>query len=217
MTDIPDDLRLAIEDIAAGKPILLSDSPDREDEADVVLAAELVDRRNLLEMYQIAGAGGLFCVPMLPERLETLALEPQTYNRLTIDDITPRDPCKFYTPVDAKQSRTGVSVTDRVAAIDALVHDTAPIYHRDSQLIPSGHTFPLCAAKGGLYERQGHTEGSLALVELAGCDHRIAVITEVMDPETGFPMQGQGLEQLAVKHGLRRTSIEAISTYLQST
>lgn len=192
----------AIEDIKAGKMIILVDSEDRENEGDLVCAAQFTDKEkvNFMATY----GRGLICFPMEGDRLRQLGL-----NRM-VDDLSLGDKhgTAFTVSVDAKNgTTTGISAQDRATTIQVLIDPkTTP-----SDLMKPGHLFPLQAVSGGVLRRAGHTEASVDLSKLAGL-YPAAVICEIMNDD-GTMSRLPDLEKFAEKHGLNIYTIEDLIRY----
>ena len=189
-----------ISDIKSGKPIIIVDSYDRENEGDLMLAAEVATTETLAFMAKYAR--GIMCVPCLAERLNRLAIPMMQSNKLD----------KFVTPfansIDAAQDvSTGVSIRDRLNTIQKFVSESSV----PSDFAQPGHLFPLCARPRLLQERQGHTESSIELCLLAEMKP-IAVIIEVMNDDGSMARLPQ-LEELANKFKLNMISIDEIKEY----
>src|SRR5262249_30125614 len=147
----------AIDDIRAGKMVILVDDEDRENEGDLVLAAERVSPEaiNFMRKY----AGGLVCLAMTEERCDRLELRPMAH-----DNRSPRSTA-FPVAIEARSGvSTGISAADRAHTVRVAVARDA----RPEDLITPGHIFPLRARRGGVLVRSGHTEGSVDLARLAG-------------------------------------------------
>lgn len=189
-----------INDIKAGKPVIIVDSYDRENEGDLMLAAEVANTETLAFMAKYAR--GIMCVPCLAERLDRLAIPMMQSNKLD----------KFVTPfansIDASQDvSTGVSVSDRLNTIQKFVSESSI----PSDFAQPGHLFPLRARPRLLQERQGHTESSIELCLLAEMKP-IAIIIEVMNDDGSMARLPQ-LEELANKFKLNMISIDEIREY----
>ena len=204
MTKMSSQLTRAIEDVQQGKPLILVDSPDREDEGDFVIAAEYANSDNI--GFLLTYSSRMLCVPMLPERLKFLGLQPVTRQ------TTKPHSCNFYTPVDPRHGSTGLRLEDRLMVIEGLLDDAVPVTDEHSRLAVPGHTFPLCVHPYGLLGRQGHTEGSVALMRFAGL-YPGAVIAEVWDHETIGPLQGKKVLAFAQEHQLHVFSIDELVAY----
>ena len=147
----------AVADIKAGKMIIVLDDEDRENEGDIVCAAETITPAQV--NFIIKEARGLMCVPMTSERLDRLGLDAMVQNN------TAPMGTSFTISVDAiRGATTGISAQDRAVTIRAL----ADIKTRPEELARPGHVFPLRAAPGGVAQRPGHTEAVVDLMNLAG-------------------------------------------------
>jgi|TARA_R110002074_G_scaffold286624_6_gene458400 3,4-dihydroxy-2-butanone 4-phosphate synthase len=186
-----------LEDLRAGKPIILVDEYDRENEGDIVIAAEKCNEENLV--FTMNYAKGLMCLPCSGEILDRLELPPM------VADNTDRNETPFTVSIDARDgTTTGMSVQDRMTTIGVLLDDDATPVH----LTRPGHLFPLRARPGLLKERRGHTEGSIQLMELAGLKP-VSMICEIMNND-GTMTKGGDLNKFAVEHGLSIISIEEV-------
>lgn len=190
--------------LIAGKFIILQDDAGREDEADLIIAAEHLtyDKLN----FMLREAGGFVCVSMAGELLD----------KLHIPQMVQHNNCQFSTPFSvtveaATGVTTGVSVADRLATIAALTNSSA----KPSDLVMPGHVSPLRAAPKGVLEREGHTEGSVDLVRLAGLTPA-AVICELMNPD-GTMMRGAELTAFAKTHNIAMTDIASLRQYRLQT
>jgi 3,4-dihydroxy 2-butanone 4-phosphate synthase/GTP cyclohydrolase II len=161
----------AIERLKAGRPIVLIDDEDRENEGDIVLAAQFATGEQINFM---AGEGrGLICLAMDAPLIDRLGLPP-----MVSDNRTARKTA-FTVSIEASQGvTTGISAFDRARTIQAAVAPEAS----PADIVSPGHVFPLRAVEGGVLVRAGHTEGSVDLMRLAGL-HPAAVICEVMRPD----------------------------------
>jgi 3,4-dihydroxy 2-butanone 4-phosphate synthase/GTP cyclohydrolase II len=179
----------AVTAIAAGKMVILVDSPNRENEGDLVMAAEAVTPAALNFMAQ--HGRGLICAPMKRERLDALQIPPMVpYN------TDPRGTA-FHVGVDAVQgTTTGISAGDRAQAIRALADPAA----QPGDFTMPGHVFPLAYVEGGVLKRAGHTEASVDLATLAGLAPA-AVICEIAR-EDGEMMRLPELLLMAQEHDL---------------
>ena len=190
-------IQTVLEDLRAGKPIILVDEYDRENEGDIVIAAEKCDRENLV--FTMNNARGLMCLPCTGEILDRLELPPM------VSDNTDRNETPFTVSIDARDNTTtGMSVDDRIATISVLLDSEAT----PELLTRPGHLFPLRAREGLLKERRGHTEGSIQLMDLAGLQP-VAMICEIMSDD-GTMTKGGDLDKFAVEHGLSIISIEEV-------
>ncbi|EMO51928.1 bifunctional 3,4-dihydroxy-2-butanone-4-phosphate synthase/GTP cyclohydrolase II [Leptospira noguchii] len=192
----------AIEEIKSGKMIILVDSEDRENEGDLVVAAEFADKEKI--NFMAAFGRGLICIPMEVERLKKLGL-----NRM-VDDYSLGDKhgTAFTVSVDAKHgTTTGISAQDRAITVQVLLDDKTV----SADLMRPGHLFPLQAVPGGVLRRAGHTEAAVDLSKLAGL-YPAGVICEIMNDD-GTMARLPDLEKFAKKHGLNIYTIEDLIRY----
>ena len=184
----------AIKDLRRGHPVILVDDFDRENEADLIIAAE---RLSIAAMAMlIRECSGIVC----------LCLTEETCNRLELPQMVSNNESQFKTPftvsIEARKGvTTGVSAADRVTTIRAAIATNAVA----SDLTRPGHVFPLRAAAGGVLERQGHTEGSVELARLAGLKPA-AVLCELTNPN-GTMAKGTDIETFAARHKMVVLSI----------
>jgi 3,4-dihydroxy 2-butanone 4-phosphate synthase/GTP cyclohydrolase II len=190
-----DTIESAVAEIAAGRMVILIDDEDRENEGDLVLAAEKVtpDAINFMARH----ARGLICVAVTPERADVLQLTPMA------SENTATFGTAFTVSVDARVGvTTGISASDRARTIQALVDpDTKP-----DDLARPGHIFPIRAQPGGVLKRAGQTEGSVDLARLAGLTAS-GVICEIMN-EDGTMARVPELMAFARQHGLKIVTIK---------
>lgn len=180
--------------------IVLTDSEDRENEGDLVCAAEFITPETVNFMAKFGR--GLICVPITEKRASELSLPPM------VQENTAPLQCNFTISVDAKRgTSTGISAHDRAKTIQALVDPKT----KPSELARPGHIFPLVAREGGVLVRSGHTEGSIDLVKLAGLKPA-AVLCEIMGDD-GHMLRGVALQKFAKKHKLPMLSIEKLIEY----
>ncbi len=190
----------AIEDIRQGRMIILVDSEDRENEGDLIIAAEYADAQAV--NFMAVHGRGLICVPVDEETAERLELGPMV--RRNTDQFR----TNFTVSVDAAHgTTTGISAADRAQTIKVLADSTS----RPDDLIRPGHIFPLIAARGGVLKRAGHTEASTDLARLAGL-RSVAVICEIMN-EDGTMARMNDLKSFAEKHHLNIYTIEDLIRY----
>ena len=190
----------AIEDIKAGKMVVIVDDEDRENEGDLAMAAELITPEAV--NFMATEGRGLICVPMMAQRLDQLRIPIMVY------DNTARLSTAFTISVDVlRGATTGISVHDRAATIKALV-DPGTIAE---DLGRPGHIFPLRYMEGGVLVRAGQTEASVDLTRLAGL-YPAGVICEIMN-EDGTMARMPSLEKFSVKHGIKIVSVADIIAY----
>ncbi|MGV7227588.1 MAG: bifunctional 3,4-dihydroxy-2-butanone-4-phosphate synthase/GTP cyclohydrolase II [Nitrospirales bacterium] len=190
----------ALQDIQAGKCVVLVDDEDRENEGDLVLAAEQVtpDAINFMAKY----GRGLICLALTPERVEELKLPPQS------QENTATFGTAFTVSIDAaKNITTGISAADRAATIKLAVTPGA----RPTDFARPGHVFPLKAHKGGVLRRAGQTEGSVDLARLAGLVPA-AVICEIMNDD-GTMARVPHLREFAKQHKLKIITVKDLIQY----
>ncbi len=190
----------AIEDVKKGKFIIVVDDDDRENEGDLIVAAELCtpEHINYLTKY----ARGLICVPITQKRADELELE------LMVSENTEKHKTAFTVSVDAvKDTTTGISAYDREKTVKALIDpDTMP-----EDLARPGHMFPLIAREGGVLSRAGHTETAVDLVRLAGLSPA-AVICEILN-EDGTMARLPQLTEFAKEHDFKVIQIKDLIQY----
>lgn len=190
----------AIEEIKSGRMIILVDSEDRENEGDLVIAAEFADK-NAINFMATHGRG-LICIPMTEERLAKLELTRM------VSSGGDHHGTAFTVSVDAKKDvTTGISAGDRARTIAALIDEST----RPDDLMRPGHLFPLQAVKGGVLRRAGHTEASVDLCLLANLKPA-GVICEIMN-EDGSMARMKDLGKFAQTHGLNIYTIEDLIRY----
>ena len=190
----------AIQDIRAGKMVILVDDEDRENEGDLCMAAELAtpEAINFMAKY----GRGLICLSLTPERCEQLQL-PMMVSRNTSKLQT-----GFTVSIEARRGvTTGISAADRATTILAAVADGAT----PEDLVQPGHVFPLRARKGGVLVRTGQTEGSVDLARMAGLKPA-GVICEIMKDD-GTMARMPDLEVFAREHQLKIVSVAQIIEY----
>ncbi len=197
-------VRQALDDIMAGKMVIIVDDEDRENEGDLAMAATAVtpEAINFMAMH----GRGLICVPLLGERLEELRLP------LMVQDNTARLGTAFTVSVDVlKGATTGISAHDRAATIKALIDEnTIP-----DDLGRPGHIFPLRYMEGGVLVRAGQTEAIVDLVRIAGLGES-GIICEVM-AEDGSMARMPALETFSAAHDLNIVSVADIIAYRRVT
>ncbi|AOP33555.1 bifunctional 3,4-dihydroxy-2-butanone 4-phosphate synthase/GTP cyclohydrolase II [Leptospira tipperaryensis] len=192
----------AIEEIKSGRMIILVDSEDRENEGDLVVAAEFADKEKI--NFMATYGRGLICMPMEGERLKKLGL-----NRM-VDDYSLGDKhgTAFTVSVDAKHgTSTGISAQDRAITVQALLDEKTV----SADLMRPGHLFPLQAVPGGVLRRAGHTEAAVDLSKLSDL-YPAGVICEIMNDD-GTMARLPDLEKFAEKHGLNIYTIEDLIRY----
>ncbi|MDR6318485.1 3,4-dihydroxy-2-butanone 4-phosphate synthase [Actinoplanes couchii] len=197
---ILDSVEQAVADIAAGRPVVVVDDAGRENEGDLVIAAEWVTPEMIA--FMMTQCRGLICAPMTSAMLDRLEIGDM------VDQNTERHGTAFTVSVDAREGiTTGISAIDRSRTIRLLVDNAT----RPDDLVRPGHVFPLRALAGGVLERPGHTEAAVDLAGLAGLIPA-GVICEIADAD-GSMMRGSRLARFCTDHGLTVISIEDLIEY----
>ena len=188
-----------IEDLKAGKPVIIVDDESRENEGDLVLAAEFATRESI--NFIIKEARGLLCTPMLERDLLRLGI-PQMVERNTDNHET-----AFTVSVDHVDTTTGISPEERAVTMQKLIDPNA----KPEDFRRPGHVFPLRYKEGGVLVRQGHTEASIDLCKLDGL-YPAAAICEITNDE-GYMSRMDDLLAFSKKHNLKIASVEALIEY----
>lgn len=191
-----------IEDIRNGKMVILVDDEDRENEGDIVLAADFVSPEKI--NFMIAEARGLVCLALTEaqvQRLELTQMVPMHKNNSS-------NQTAFTVSIEATEGvSTGISAADRAHTIRVAAHPNA----KASDVSTPGHIFPITAREGGVLKRAGHTEGSVDLARLAGLNPA-AVICEIINPD-GTMARVEDLKEFARKHDLKIGTIVDLIKY----
>ena len=198
----PVEVRLAasLEAMREGRPVILMDDLDRENEADLIVAAEKITPATMAML--IRECSGIVCLCLPDDTLRRLDLPPM------VEQNQSRYGTAFTVTIEARQGvSTGVCAADRVTTIRAAIADDA----QPSDLSRPGHVFPLRAQPGGVLTRRGHTEGSVDLAMLAGLKPA-AVLCELMNPD-GTMTRGVDIERFAEQHDLPILTIDELATY----
>ena len=194
-------IETAIAELRAGKPVLVTDSADRENEGDVIMAAEKVTTEWLA--WTIRHTSGFLCAPMTNERANELDLP------LMVEHNQDFRRTAYTVSVDAAEGvTTGISAHDRAETLRVLANPASG----PGDLIRPGHIIPLRAVPGGVRERAGHTEAAVDLMNLAGLQP-VAVIGE-LTMDDGSMMRGAALTAFAEEHNLVVVSIEELAAHL---
>ena len=189
----------ALADLRAGKIILVTDDPDRENEGDFICAAQFATTENI--NFMATHGKGLVCVPMSAEGVEKLQI-PQMVSKNTDNHET-----AFTVSIDAANTTTGISAAERsVTAMACVAEDAKP-----SDFRRPGHMFPLLAKPNGVLEREGHTEATVDLCRLAGLK-ACGLCCEIMR-EDGTMMRTPELMELAKRFGLTFITIKDLQEY----
>jgi 3,4-dihydroxy 2-butanone 4-phosphate synthase/GTP cyclohydrolase II len=199
-----DTIERAIADIAAGRPVIVVDNEDRENEGDLIFAADLATSE--LVAFMMTECRGLLCMPMTGADLERLNLGQM------VADNTEHHGTAFTVSVDARLgTSTGISAADRCRTI-AVLNDPAA---EPGDLVRPGHVFPLRAKDGGVLVRPGHTEAAVDLARLAGL-RPAGVICEIVNPDGTMARLPQ-LREFAAEHDVAIVSIAALISYRRRT
>jgi 3,4-dihydroxy 2-butanone 4-phosphate synthase/GTP cyclohydrolase II len=190
----------ALEDIRAGRVVIVVDDADRENEGDLIMAAEKVTPEAIA--FIVRHSSGVICMPVVGDRLDELQIP------LMVADNTDHRHTAFTVSVDARRGvTTGISAADRATTIRAIVDpDTAP-----QDLSRPGHIFPLRYREGGVLKRAGHTEASVDLARLAGL-YPAGVLCETVN-EDGTMARLPDLVRFGAEHGLKIISIADLIAY----
>jgi 3,4-dihydroxy 2-butanone 4-phosphate synthase/GTP cyclohydrolase II len=184
-------------DIAAGKMVVVVDDEDRENEGDLIMAAELVRPADI--NFMVTHARGLVCLALTRERCRQLALQPM------VSANTSQHHTNFTVSIEAAEGvTTGISAYDRAHTVRTAVAPDA----RPHDLVQPGHIFPLLVQPGGVLSRAGHTEAAADLARLAGLEPA-GVLVEILNADGSMARRPQ-LEAFAREHGLKMGSIEAL-------
>ena len=188
-----------LEDLRQGKMILVTDDEDRENEGDLICAAEFATTENV--NFMATYGKGLICMPMSAEYCQKLGLQQMVVNN------TDNHETAFTVSIDHVETTTGISAVERGFTARACVDDNA----KPSDFRRPGHMFPLKAKPNGVLERNGHTEATVDLMRLAGLKE-CGLCCEVMK-EDGTMMRKSDLIEMAQKWDLKFTSIKTLQEY----
>jgi 3,4-dihydroxy 2-butanone 4-phosphate synthase/GTP cyclohydrolase II len=199
-----DSIESVIEDIRAGRIVIVVDDEDRENEGDLIMAAEKVTPQAV--NFMVKFGRGLICVPITVERAEQLGLQ-----RMVADNRESQK-TDFTVSVDAARGvTTGISAADRAAAIRILADPTT----KPSDLVQPGHIFPLRAKPGGVLRRAGHTEAAADLASLAGL-RPAGVLCEILHDD-GTMARLPELQRFRREHGLKLCTIRDLIAYRRTS
>ena len=188
-----------IEDLKAGKPVIIVDDESRENEGDLVIAAEFATRETI--NFIIKEARGLLCTPMLEGDLLRLGISQM------VEKNTDNHETAFTVSVDHVDTTTGISPEERAVTMQKLIDPNS----KPQDFRRPGHVFPLRYKEGGVLVRQGHTEASIDLCKLAGL-YPAAAICEITNDE-GYMSRMDDLLAFSKKHNLKIASVEALVEY----
>ena len=189
----------ALDDLRAGKLILVTDDENRENEGDLICAAEFATTENV--NFMAMHAKGLICMPMSEKYIKKLRL-PQM-----VEDNTDNHETAFTVSIDHVSTTTGISAAERSVTAMKCVDENA----KPEDFRRPGHMFPLLARKNGVLERNGHTEATVDLLRLAGL-HECGLCCEIMRDD-GTMMRTPELHQMAEKYGLKFITIKELQQY----
>jgi len=196
----------ALRRIQRGEMVLVSDGADREDEADLTMAAQWVTPEAIA--FMLRHGRGLVCMPCDGARLDRLGIGPMVSDAAA-SGTPPAPSCDtaFTVSIDHRSVGSGISAGDRAATIRAVLDPWAGA----ADFVRPGHVFPLRAREGGVLVRTGHTEAAIDLARLAGLAP-CAVICEVLNDD-GTIARGPELDRLAADHDLARVTIDDLVAY----
>lgn len=197
-----DTIEEAIEAFKKGGMVIVADDESRENEGDLICAAEFATVENI--NFMITEAKGIVCTPISPERAEKLGLDSMVKNNTDVKGTA------FTQSVDADPKfgvTTGVSAIDRSVTIKLIADNNT----KPSDLRQPGHVFPLIAKRGGVLERVGHTEASIDLCRLAGLKDA-AVCCEIVNPD-GSMARRDNLRKFADKYGIKFITVAQLIAY----
>lgn len=189
----------ALDDLRAGKIILVTDDDDRENEGDFICAAEFATQENV--NFMATHGKGLICMPMSSEYTAKLGLSQMVRNN------TDNHCTAFTVSVDHKDTTTGISAAERSITAMKCVEDGA----KPQDFRRPGHMFPLEAKPGGVLERNGHTEATVDLMRLAGLK-QVGLCCEIM-ADDGTMLRQDGLKELSKKFGIKFITIADLQAY----
>ena len=197
-----DTIEKALDDLRAGKMIMVTDDPDRENEGDLICAAQFADTEKINFMASLAK--GLICTPMSSEIAARLNFQAM------VAENTDNHETAFTVSVDHRDTTTGISAAERALTIRKCA-DPASV---STDFRRPGHTFPLIAKKGGVLVRNGHTEATVDLLRLAGLT-QCGVCCEIM-AEDGHMMRTPALFEFARRYGLTFITIKHLQDYCRT-
>jgi 3,4-dihydroxy-2-butanone 4-phosphate synthase len=198
-----DPIEDAVRAMAAGRPVLVVDNEDRENEGDIIFAAQHATPE--LMGWTVRYSSGVICVPLNGDRADALLLPPMVQVNEDAKGTAYTVSCDAAVGVS-----TGISATDRALTARVLADPAS----RPESITRPGHVFPLRAVNGGVRERPGHTEAAVDLCRLAGLEP-VGVIAEVVY-DNGEMMRLDGLRGFAAEHGCPLISIEDLVAYLDA-
>jgi 3,4-dihydroxy 2-butanone 4-phosphate synthase len=194
---VPPRIAAALEAMRSGRPVVLLDDDDRENEADLIVAAERLTVETMALL--IRECSGIVCLCLPEATIRALDLPPMVARNES------RHGTAFTVSIEARDGvSTGVSAADRVTTIRAAIADGA----KPADIVRPGHVFPLRAVEGGVLARRGHTEGTVDLAVLAGLKPA-GVLCELMNAD-GTMMRGAHVQRFAATHAMPIVTIEEL-------
>lgn len=197
-----DNIKQAIKDLKEGKLILVADDEDRENEGDLICTARGATPENI--NFIATYAKGLICTPMSAELAAKLDFPPMVLSN------TDNHQTAFTISVDHIDTTTGISAFERAKTAQECINPNA----KPSDFRRPGHMFPLIAKPGGVLQRNGHTEATVDLAKLAGCEP-CGICCEIL-ADDGSMMRREQLNDFAKKHNLTFITIKELQDYLKS-
>ncbi len=197
-----DSIEEALKEIKAGRMVIVVDDKDRENEGDLVMAAQTATEEAV--NFMISKGKGLVCAPLSPEKLKKLKIEEM------VSENTEANKTAFTVSVDASRFHgisTGISAADRAVTLKVLADPAS----RPVDLVKPGHIFPLKARAGGVLKRAGHTEAAVDLVRISGMEEA-AVICEIIRPDGKMARQ-KDLMEFSAQHSLKIVTIADLIKY----
>jgi len=189
----------ALEELRAGHMIIVSDDPDRENEGDLICAAQFCTTENM--NFMASHGKGLICMPVSREYARKLSLPPM------VAQNTDNHETAFTVSIDHVDTTTGISAVERAYTARKLVDENP----RPEDFRRPGHMFPLIAKKGGVLTRNGHTEATVDLMRLAGLE-QAGLCCEIM-ADDGTMLRTPGLWKMAKEYGLKFITIKDLQNY----
>ena len=193
----------ALEDVKNGKMIVVVDDEDRENEGDLIIAAEMATKENI--NFMAMHARGLICMPVTKERLDELNIKQMVTNNTDVHGTA------FTVSIDAIDTTTGISAQERATTILKVIDPKAS----SKDFNRPGHVFPLAAREGGVLKRAGHTEAAVDMARLAGL-YPAGVICEIMNKDGSMARVPQLMEYVK-EHDLKIITIVDLIAYRRKT
>lgn len=191
----------AIEAFKNGEFLVVMDDEDRENEGDLIIAAELTTQEKMA--FLVRYSSGYVCAPLSTERADELNLNPMIANQ------TDRHGTAYTVTCDHNDTTTGISARDRALTVRLLANPSS----KPNDFIKPGHVLPLRAVPGLLKKRRGHTEAGVQLCELAGLQPA-AVICELVRDEDGLMMRLDDCAKFAAEHNIKMITIEQLVEHI---